>query len=297
MNHRMEVNVLLMNLSLPDGYRVREIQGRLYLFDPLGIPLHSPKDPALIEAYAWRHVWRHIEREVNEELADFRAGVRPLHSLRRLRQYMRMLDAAAEIPRVVERRPRSRRIVAWGAFVASAAAAAALLLLTSPSRFGPVPESTQHQAASSPPAVTKLAQQPAPAVPAEPGASRGARAARAVDTSRRGAAPAARHRPTLKESAVSFGAFVDRTAADTMMHLIRSKGYIVYVARMGEHFLVVTRPYHTRAQAARLVAALQEIGLPAQLTVSRGRELSSRTPHREELRGAALAEFAALRTR
>jgi len=83
-------------LSLPDGYSVREVEGRLYLFDPQGIPLAGPKDPSLIEAYAWRHVWRRIERELNGELADLRAGVRPLHRLRRLRQYARMLDAVEE---------------------------------------------------------------------------------------------------------------------------------------------------------------------------------------------------------
>jgi len=32
---------------------------------------------------------------------------------------------------------------------------------------------------------------------------------------------------------------------------------------------VVTRPYRTRMQAERLVNALQEIGLPAQLTTGR----------------------------
>jgi len=68
--------------------------------------------------------------------------------------------------------------------------------------------------------------------------------------------------------AVSFGEFVNRTTADTMMHLIRSKGYIVYVARVGEDFRVVTRPYRTRAQAERLANALQEIGLPAQLATT-----------------------------
>src|SRR5713226_1915852 len=113
MNYQHESVALLMELSLPDGYQVREVEGRLYLFDPQGIPLHGPKDSSLIEAYAWRHAWRHIERELNKELADLRTGVRPLHSLRRVRQYMRMLDAVAEIPREVEERPVGRRIVAW----------------------------------------------------------------------------------------------------------------------------------------------------------------------------------------
>src|SRR5262249_11112962 len=116
-------------LSLPDGYSVREVEGRLYLFDPQGIPLAGPKDPSLIEAYAWRQVWRGIERELNGELADLRAGVRPVPRLRCLRQYTRMLDAVAQIPREAERRP-VRRVVAWGAFAASAAAIAAALLMS-----------------------------------------------------------------------------------------------------------------------------------------------------------------------
>src|SRR5258708_5295110 len=116
MNYELKAVALLMELSLPDGYRVREVEGRLYLFDPQGIPLHGPKDSSLIEAYAWRHAWRHIERELNEELADLHAGVRPLHSLRRLRQYMRMLDVVAQRPREVEARPVRRGMVAWCPF-------------------------------------------------------------------------------------------------------------------------------------------------------------------------------------
>jgi len=88
----------------------------------------------------------------------------------------------------------------------------------------------------------------------------------------RGAARARRtgpHGPALAGYTVSFGKFVNRTAADTMMHLIRSKGYVVYVARIGEDFWVVTRPYRMRAQAERLVGALQEIRLPAQLVTTR----------------------------
>jgi cell division septation protein DedD len=273
MNYQHESVALLMELSLPDGYRVREVEGRLYLFDPQGIPLHGPKDPSLIEAYAWRHAWRNIDRELNKEVADLHAGVRPLHSLRRLRQYMRMLDAAAQIPREVEERPARRRIVAWGAFAASAAAIAAVLLIA-PLRTVRVPESTLHPAASRQPATAIIAKHLAPALPAEPRVSGNVRVAlttRAVEMSR-GAVRATRtgpRRPTLAKYAVSFGEFFDSANADTMMHFIRSKGYIVYVARIGEDFWVVkTRPYRTRAQAERLANALQEIGLPAQLATT-----------------------------
>jgi len=272
MNYQLEDVASLINLSLPDGYRVRVVEGRLYLFDPRGIPLHGPKDSSLIEAYAWRHTWRHLERELNEELVDLHAGVRPLHRLRRLRQYTRMLDAMAQIPRKVEQRPVRRRMVAWGALVASAAAVAAVLLIA-PLRTTRAPERTPHPAASSHPATTIFGKHPAPALPAEPRASGNVRVAPTMHTLEmsRGAVSAPRtgpHRPTLAKYAVSFGEFVDRTTADTMMHLIRSKGYIVYVARIGEDFRVVTRPYRTRAHAERLANALQEIGLPAQLATT-----------------------------
>lgn len=254
-----------MDRSLPEGYSAREVEGRVYLFDPQGIPLHGPTDSSLIEGYAWRHAWRVIERELNKELTDFHAGVRPLHSLRRLRQYVRMLDAVAlgEMPREVEERPVRRRLVVWGTLAASAAAVAAVLLIT-PVRTPRVPERTPHPAVSSQPATVE---HPAPALPAEHTASGNVRVAptgRAVEISR-GVVRAARTGQHLTKYAVSFGAFVNRTTADSMMHFIRSKGYIVYVARIGEDFRVVTRPYRSRAQAERLANALQEIGLPAQL--------------------------------
>ncbi len=265
MDYQLEAVALLTEPSLPDGYRVREVEGRLYLFDPQGIPLHGPKDPSLIEAYAWRHAWRHIDSELNKELADLHAGVRPLHSLPRLRQYMHMLDAVAQIPREVEARPVPRRMVAWGVFAASAAAAAAVLLIT-PLRTGRVPERTLHPATSSQPATTIT-------LPAERRASGNVgvpSTSGALEVSR-GAISAARTgppRPALTKYAVSFGEFVNRTTADTMMHFIRSKGYIVYVAQIGEDFRVVTRPYRTRAQAERMANALQEIGWPVELAIA-----------------------------
>ncbi|HKV44490.1 MAG TPA: SPOR domain-containing protein [bacterium] len=260
MSDQLETVALLLGLSLPIGYRVRAVEGRLYLFDPRGIPLPGPADPSLIEAYAWRHAWRHIERELNKELVELHAGVHPLHRLRRLRQYMRMLDAVAQIPREAQRRPSRRGMVAWGAFAASAAAAAAVLLIT-PLRTIRVPENAPHPAASNRPATTILARHPSAAVRAKPGAVGYARVAPTTPTGPR--------RTTLERYAVTFGEFVNRATADTMMHLIRSKGYIVYVAQIGADFRVVTRPYRTHAQAERLANALQEIGLPAQLMTTR----------------------------
>jgi cell division septation protein DedD len=257
-----------VHLSLPDGYRVREVEGRLYLFDPLGILLNGPKDPSLIEAYAWRHAWRQVAHELNEELADVHAGVRSLESSRRLRQYMRMLDAARQLPREVEARQVRRRVIAWGTFAAAAAAIAIFLMIPTPP-----PQSTSYKETSSQPARTMAEKRTAPASPAEPRVSRGQRvepAARPLEMSRHPGRPSrpGPQGPAIGETAVSFGRFVNRTAAEAMMHVIRSKGYIVYVAHSGGDFWVVTRPYRTRAQAERLVGALQEIRLPAQLATT-----------------------------
>jgi cell division septation protein DedD len=274
MDSQLEAVALLMEPSLPDGYRVKDVEGRLYLFDPQGIPLHGPTNSSLIEAFAWRHAWRHIERELNEELAALHTGIRPLHSLRRLRQYMRMLDAASQLTDEVEQRPVRRGMVAWGALAASAAAVAAVFLMT-PLRTAQISEKTAHRVASIKPATPIFADHPAPPSPAEPGASGSERVPPAMRTLElpRGAVSDARaepHRPTLAKYAVSFGEFVNRATADSMMHLIRSRGYIVYVAQIEEGFRVVTHPYRTRAQAERLANALQEIGWPVELAIARG---------------------------
>jgi hypothetical protein len=255
---------------------VTEVKGRPYLFDPRGILLPGPKDPALIEAYAWRHAWRQVDRELNEELVEVHAGTRSLHGSRRVRQYMRMLDAIGQAGREAEReaeeRPARRRLVGWGVFATAAAAAAAVLLFTS-LRTTLVPEGPH------PDAFIQMARTIAfkHATPASPAGPRTSGREIGVPTVRAGGEPRGAVRaqrlgpslPALGQYAITFGTFVNRTAADTMMHFVRSKGYIVYVARIGEEFRVVTRPYRTRAQAERLVGALQEIRLPAELTTTR----------------------------
>jgi len=268
-----------VDLSLPDGYRAREIQGYLYLFDPQGIPLVGPTDAAAVEAYAWRDVWRQLDRELNEELADLRAGIRPLHGLRRLRQYMRMVDAASQAPRgAKEERPARRAAVLWGgaarwgAFAAAAAAIAGVFLMASLNLVR-VPEHPGSLATTSPLTAVLLAKRPASAVSAEPRASGNVRIISTtgpVETALApvGAARRAAHRLAILGYVVSFGEFARDASADSMMHFIRSKGYIVDISPVGEDSWVVSRPYRTRAQAARLVNALQEIGLPAQLATA-----------------------------
>ena len=83
-----------------------------------------------------------------------------------------------------------------------------------------------------------------------------------------GAVRAKRRRPATVGYVVTFGEFARDASADSMMHFIRSKGYIVDVSPVGEDSRVVSRPYRSRAEAARLVNALQEIGLPAQLATA-----------------------------
>lgn len=250
--------------ALPDGYRVREVDGRTYLFDPHGVLLNGPKDPSLIEAYAWRHAWRQVAQELNEELADVHAGVRSIESSRRLRQYTRMLDAARQLPREVEARQARRRVIAWGAFAAAAAAIAIFLMIPT----APPPNSVYTETLSQP--ARTMAEKKA--VPASPKVARSQRVEPAAQVARKISRPAryGPRRPAIREYAVSFGRFVDRTTAEAMMHAVRSKGYIVHVAQIGEDFLVVSRPYRTRAQAERMVGAMQEIQLPAELETPPG---------------------------
>lgn len=64
---------------------------------------------------------------------------------------------------------------------------------------------------------------------------------------------------------ISVGEFASPTTADRMMHLIRSKGYIVEVARRGRMSQVVTRPYRTRQQAEYMMHGVRDLGLSANL--------------------------------
>ncbi|HLJ62236.1 MAG TPA: hypothetical protein VKZ50_21145 [bacterium] len=266
-----------VDLSLPDGYRAREIQGYLYLFDPQGIPLVGPTDADAVEAYAWRDVWRQIDRELNEELADLRAGIRPLHGLRRLRQYMRMVDATSQAPRDAKagRPARSAAVLwegaaRWGAFAAAAAAIAGVFLLAS-LNIARVPENPGSLATTSSLVTAFLAKRPASEAPARAsGNVRIISTTGPVETAHAGARAvrATKYRPPILGYVVSFGEFTRDASADSMMHFIRSKGYIVDVSPVGQDSLVASRPYRTRAEAARLANALQEIGLPAQLATT-----------------------------
>ncbi len=266
---------------LPEGYRVDEVEGYLRLFSPHGILLQEeaqgPGAEATLEAHAWRDAWEQIERELKEELHALREGIRPLHELRRLRQYMRMLDAMSGAPVGARERPRPSNAVAWLALAASAAAIA-VVIVTTPLRVAQSPEAPQvttFRPSVARPSVRRLA--PTATAGSErklapPGRAPGS-AARPVGISlqpvrRVGAARLTAGQPAIAGYAVGFGEFASRTAAEIRMHLIRGKGYLVYVTRIGDSFQVATRPYRTRARAESLTNALQEIGLPAKTQIA-----------------------------
>jgi len=259
-----------IEVSLPEGYRIREVEGYLYLFDAQGIPLVGPTDAATIEAYAWHDVWRRIDRELKEELADLRTGERSLHELRRLQQYARMLDAAAVAARKPEPRPVRPVAMRWGLAAAAAAAvfmiAGARLIGVTEQRAQPVAPPDVATALWKHPSVAESSKSLTEAPPA------------AEATALKLAAPAPRppavtahivRRPVVLGYAVSFGQFANRAVADSAMHAIRRKGYLVHVAPVGSEAAVITRTYRTRVQAERLVHALAEIGLPAEVTTAR----------------------------
>jgi cell division septation protein DedD len=242
---------------LPDGYKVEEADGAVRLYDPAGVLLHeeprSATTASAVEERAWRDVWERIARELNEELVALRDGTVRLRELRRVRQYVRMLDAVHLSPPVATPQPRRSDVVAWLA-LATAAAALALVILTTPMGVPSNPERTALLTAP-------MRALPRPTVQAP--------VARRIGPVR---VPVRVPLRAVREATgyvVGFGEFADQAAAEVRMRLIRRKGYLVYVQRVGDTLHVVTRPYRTWSQAERLANALQEIGLPATARIAR----------------------------
>jgi len=243
---------------LPDGYQVTEAEGVLQLLDPSGVVLHElPQGPtasSALEERAWQDVWERIGGELNDEVRALRDGTVRLRELRRVRQYMRMLDAVNQSPQAVQPSPRRSEVVAWLA-LATSAAAIALIVLTTP--FG-VPSNPDRSALLTAPLTSTRrpsAERPPVTRPFAPRVGRVSAPFQVVSET--------------TGYVVGFGEFANHTAAELRMHLIRRKGYLVYVKRVGDSLQVVTRPYHTWAQAERLASALQEIGLPARARIAK----------------------------
>lgn len=243
--------------ALPCGYRVEDVEGAERLFDAQGVLLQEePRGPVAASALdwrAWQDAWETIEREVVDELRALRAGTRSIYELRRLRQYRRMLDAVASVPHPQQAETRHNRIVS-GFAVAVSAAVLAVAILTGPLWVSQQPVVRGHVS----PAETA------------PGRARVAGERPMGDTAPR---PAVRTpRPVAKPFSVAYivslGEFSTQGAAEARMRLVRSKGHVVYVARIGDSFHVVSKPYRNREHAEGLASALQEIGLPARAQVA-----------------------------
>jgi cell division septation protein DedD len=257
--------------SLPPGYRVEETDATLRLFDADGaLRAEGPRGRAAaraLESQAWQEAWERIEGQVADDLRALRGGTRSIHDLRRLRQYRRMLEAvaAAPDPLDIERR-RSRWISGFA--IGTAAAVLAAAILTGPPVVPEVPVGSWQPAPGS--GGRSVAR--APASPAEAAGRRswvrgGPAAVRPAPNP-----PARPPRPVARALAVryivSLGEFATQGPAEVRMRLVRSKGHVVYVARIGDTFHVVTKPFQSREYAERLAVALQEIGLPARAQVA-----------------------------
>src|SRR3972149_7883914 len=85
---------------LPPEYRMLWVEGEFRLSDAGGNLLFvlpaRPGALADLEKYAWQHAWRQMEKEVRRELQQLRDGTLTIKELRRMRQYLRLLEALAE---------------------------------------------------------------------------------------------------------------------------------------------------------------------------------------------------------
>ena len=236
------------HLSLPDGYAAKRTDA-WYLFDPQGVRIAGPVDRAAVEEQAWRDAWRRIDQELNDELAALRAGTRSLEDLPRVRQYLRMVDAVER--RRAEPAGRSRLLSRGMPVMVAAAAAAAFIIGFIGHETAPVPKPAGHVT----PVVAVLPKTPTSPPPA----------AAVPTTAPRAPAP----RSKVTAFAVRIGTFTNATVATNVMHLVRSKGYLVNVVPQGGVSQVVTHPYRTRLLAEGVARGLEDIGLSAHLTAWR----------------------------
>lgn len=261
--------------ALPPGYWVEETEPALRLLSPDGVLLQEePRGRMAAEALewrAWQDAWEGIERQIVADTRALQAGMRTIHELRRLRQYHRMLDAIAHAPSPSQLEDRRRTLIT-GFAVGAAAAVLAVALFTGPLVIPQGPSQVEHPASGATgKSVAGRPSAPEQASPAETAARRSHVAPR--QRGPRTPAPAVRASQRAARSfavsyIVSLGEFANQETADARARLVRSKGHVVYVARIGDMFHVVTRPYRNREYAERLASALQEIGFPARAQVA-----------------------------
>ncbi len=261
-------------VNLPPGYRVEWVESQLRLVDSQGHVLAvypaSPPAFATIEEHAWQHAWGQIEVELHQEVRALRTRSRKFADLRRMKQYVGLIEAFAGVPpeitaagapaepvRMVPRRARHRRRLVVAGGVAVAAALIGILLsaadVPAPSVSNAPPPGPDvvisDQPAQIAPPVRQAVPQPAPGETRRP-----SRIARQV-------------RPAIGY-AIAFGRFTNFETAQGFARSVRAKGYLATVVRAGRSFQVLGRVYRTRTQAERMARALREIALPASVQVA-----------------------------
>jgi len=260
-------------VHLPPEYRMQWVEGEFRLSDAGGNLLFvlpaRPGALADLEKYAWQHAWRQMEKEVRRELQQLRDGTLTIKELRRMRQYLRLLEALAEeapqatpkmtfaarVGMAVRSLPRPRPRAAALAFAGGVAAGLLAFVLLSANQMTP-----PSPMALAPSQQVDTTAQPAPSARARPSPGEPSNVGRAV---RKNVAPSGKPESRVAGYATVFGRFTSAEAARVRARLVRTKGYVAKVVPAGEAFRVLGRIYTTRSDAERMARILRQIGLPA----------------------------------
>jgi len=285
------------SVRLPPDYRMQWVEGEFRLFAADGKLLFTlpakPNTLVDLEKYAWQHAWRQIEKEVRREVQLLRDGTLTIKELRRMRQYLRLMEALAEempqeareptlgarivaavrsvslatrigsavrsipLPSIRLPRPRAAVLALAGGFAAGLLAFVLLTgMLTTPS----VPQAQApgpHIVATPRIAATSRVAPPALTQPSVAVPSVAAPAVRRTER-QAGRLPA-----RVAGYATVFGNFTSAEAATVRARLVRAKGYVARVVPAGTSFRVLGRTYARRSDAERMARIFREIGLPA----------------------------------
>ena len=245
-------------------FRLSDAGGNLLFVLPA-----RPGALADLEKYSWQHAWRQMEKEVRRELQQLRDGTLTIKELRRMRQYLRLLEALAEeapqaapemtlaarVGRAVRSLPRPRPRAAALAFAGGFAAGLLAFVLLSANQMTP-----PSPMALAPSQQVDTTAQPAPSARAQPSPGAPSNVGRAV---RKNVAPSGKPESRVAGYATVFGRFTSAEAARVRARLVRTKGYVAKVVPAGEAFRVLGRIYTTRSDAERMARILRQIGLPA----------------------------------